>query len=502
MSKLMTEVRGNNEIVVPKPKKRVKKAKVEGEEKPNYILIKEGNKDRVNELFKIYKESPFKARVKYFNDNRKVNFERLVIFEKGKNDFEITCFENNFGISVTNRMYSSQKKIRSIVYKGGKFWDVDRVKKTVRPLTWGSLLNFIGNCENVNTWMDDASKVLQEKSKVFAYLHKKFPWMLMLSEHEMSLGVNLNVVKEKKLFGYKDVTRHVMKVPNNIAEMVLKSSAFGHIRHDGRRPIKSWLETLKVLDGVQNLNKEMLNNHLFVDTCKMARTLGRKVNCRWGEKKLKDMHDKWAREIAHTILDCEDEYELAIRPEFKAFAEFSGFQLLRTNRQMLIEGMVQNHCVGTYIDRVNRGECAIFHIDGYTLQVGIKKETETLRGFFDDIDIADFDGDDEVVINREVDADGRLIEVARRQARMPQTKLIEVKKFINMQFRGRHNQSAPHELMEKVADAMEKFKQEGLFKDIPDNYKPMNTNSQAAYNLMNLNRNNDLLFDGDLFDIA
>jgi hypothetical protein len=192
-----------------------------------------------------------------------------------------------------------------------------------------------------------------------------------------------------------------------------------------------------------------------MDTCKMAKTLGRKVNCKWGLTRLKEEHDKWAREITRIILDCEKEFELNIRPEYKAFADFSGFRLLRTNKDMLEEGMSQNHCVGTYIDRVDRGECAIFHVDGYTLQVGIETKTERVS----------------VMPETSLFGNGRIT--------MPVSKHVEVKSFKNLQFRGKHNKSAPKELVAEVQSYMDEFvKQDGFnkVKEGSEVYRPINSN--------------------------
>jgi hypothetical protein len=471
MSKLLTEPRGKMEISLPKKKKRIVKKASDEPVEVRYQVLMEGDKCKVDELFRIYKDNPFNARVKYFNANSKVYFSRLVVFEKGKNDFEICDFTNSFGISVTNRIYSGQKKNSSIVYKGGKFWYINRRGKgsSIRPLTWGALLNFIQEVENIHIWgkMDKVKK----DSKVFQYLYAKFPWIKMLNEHKYSMGVNMNVVKANKLFGYKDITRHVMKVPNNIAEMVLESDLLTRLNYNTTSQ-KAWVEMLKVLDNIQSLNKELLTDHLFVDTCRMAKTLGRKVNCKWTVKRLKDEHDTWAMEIGNIVLDCEEEYEMSIRPEFIAFAEFSGYKLFRTNKALLIEGMTQNHCVGTYIDKVNRGECAIYNVGGYTLQVGVATEKETLRGFFDEEE--ELNDNDEIAI------------------RIPQTKHVDVKVFKNMQFRGKYNVDAPKDLVDKVQLEFDKFKAAGKFNDIPEGYKPLDReSSDLVYQLGN---NNAILF--------
>jgi len=441
MSKLLTEPRIPKEITAPKKKTRRKKASSEDFE-VKHTIIKEGKSISVDELFKIYKANPFNARVKYFNSGHKYTYDRSCIFEKGPVDFEICVFRNNFGISVTNRIYSSQKKLYSISYKNGKLWYINKIKNRISPLSYGSLLEFIGYAETISIWGHQESDKLK-KSKTWEFMVNKFPWLKMISEHPVSMGVNLNVVKTKKMTSTKDINRHVLGVPNNIAQMVIESGVLSKIRdrNDGIKPMSVWKNALKYLDGVQNLNLEMLKSHYFFDSIKMAKTLGRKVNCKWGEKRLKEEHDAWAREIGNIVLDCEEEYDLNIRREFIAFAEFSGYKLLKTNKEMLIEGMIQDHCVGTYITEVERGRCAIFHVDGYTLQVGIG--TQTIRE----------------PEKMEIGPNGNPI-------RIPQTRNVEIKELKNLQFRGKHNNAAPPELVARVNAELKRFGTEGMFDTI------------------------------------
>ncbi len=87
MAKLLTEPRLPKEITAPK--KRIRKKKdpsVPSDIK--YTVINEGSKADVNVLLDLFKEDPLKARVKFFNTKRKYSFERTVLFEKGKKDFE------------------------------------------------------------------------------------------------------------------------------------------------------------------------------------------------------------------------------------------------------------------------------------------------------------------------------------------------------------------------------------------------------------------------------
>ncbi len=217
-------------------------------------------------------------------------------------------------------------------------------------------------------------------SKIYPYFLAKFPWLKTVSEHPLKHKINLNTIISKKLTSSKDINRHLLGVPNNIAQLVINSGILDELNErEGGNPMGLWKEILRHLDGVQNLTAEMLGSSYFIDSCKMARTLGRRVNCRWGDKRLKEEHDKWGREIGNIVLDCEPEYDLNVKEIFRKFAEYSGYRLLKTNKDMIIEGMVQDHCVGTYIDTVQRGTCAIYHVEGFTLQVGLETKLEMIE---------------------------------------------------------------------------------------------------------------------------
>mgnify|MGYP000895386789 FL=1 len=116
----------------------------------------------------------------------------------------------------------------------------------------------------------------------------------------------------------------------------------------------------------------------------MAKTLNKKVNCSWSAKRLKLEHDTWAREITDVVF-IDGDRELSISEKYLDFSEKSGFKILKTSKEMAHEGRVNNHCVATYISKVENGSCAIYHIDGYTLELRhkwVKGNLELIIGQF------------------------------------------------------------------------------------------------------------------------
>lgn len=133
--------------------------------------------------------------------------------------------------------------------------------------------------------------------------------------------------------------------------------------------IKIWLELRKVLINIDNLTLEFICNEHFSDTTRMARMLGEKVNCSWGLKRLELEHNNFSRRVGSILIECEDLVELNVNKLHYLFEEFSGYKLLKTNRDLSYEGYVMNHCVGTYSNKVNNDKVGIYHIKGYTFEL-------------------------------------------------------------------------------------------------------------------------------------
>ena len=98
MCKLIEGPRIPTELKAPTKKRRVKVKTVPDDVQVKFTVLKEGSSSQVNQLFELYKQDRYKARVKYMNSPQGYSYRRLVIFEFGEKDFEITEFENTFGI--------------------------------------------------------------------------------------------------------------------------------------------------------------------------------------------------------------------------------------------------------------------------------------------------------------------------------------------------------------------------------------------------------------------
>ena len=246
---------------------------------------------------------------------------------------------------------------------------------------------------------------------------KKFTWIRFISEESWLHGMAFNSVVRYKLYNLNDALKHKFKVP----VPVIKKLKLMFKDYNMVDVMKIWKEMKQVLLNVENLKPELCQHHLFIDTCKMARTLDKKVNCSWSIKRLTQEHDDWAKEITNTVLEYEEERQLNVGSIYNIFAEHSGYRLLSTNKDLLREGMTQKHCVGTYINKVDKGSAGIFHIQGYTLELSYVK----INGSY----------------NTETN------EWTRSQYQY----------LSNVQFRGKFNRTAPIELANEVEEKILAF---------------------------------------------
>lgn len=301
----------------------------------------------VDTLFKIYAKNKFNARVFFMNENSSVfNKVRLCVFEEPNGDFSIVYFRRNYGISKTNIIYNRESRVFSIIKKGNKFYFKNRMG--IKPLTYSHLRA----CDNYKLIVNE--------------LVSRLPWLRYMTEHDVIQSVSFNTIYSKKIFSLEKALKHQYKLPTPTAKLLysMKNSSYqaSYLRY-----------YIEYLDNVENLHNTLptYDFGIFYDTVKMAKTLNRKINCSWSPKRLRLEHDEWSKEITDIVF-TEGDRLMSINDIFIKFADASGFKLLRTTKEMNIEGRKNDHCVATYVNKVDNGNCGIYSIDGYTLELNTK----------------------------------------------------------------------------------------------------------------------------------
>lgn len=310
-----------------------------------YTVISSNDTSDLTKLFEIYANDRLKAKVIFDHRKGSVRFarNRFVLFEYSNGDFRFAKLERKYGISKTNVIYSRESCCSAYGMKNGKFYKV----------------------ENNRVYLLRVNDFLNLDKFQSEFFLGRFGWIRNLLEDERCGLIDLNHVIKYKLFNVKACLRHIYKVPYPVADMLSKSQH----NFPPWDFLKMWKEMKKTLINIENLKMELFNDKLFKDTTLMANSLGRKVNCSWSNKRLKLEHDRMSREIIDIILEFEELRNLKINPIFKKFQEFSGYKMFLTNHDLIEEGKMMNHCVGTYSGNVDSGRSSIYRVNGYTLEL-------------------------------------------------------------------------------------------------------------------------------------
>ena len=334
--------------------------------KPAFELLYEQDSNKINRLIELYKENPYHARI-IFKQGNKQEYQRnrVVAFTFENGDINIVQFIHSFGITVTNKMHQSERNNAAIIYKKETNKWYYKTKAGIKLLDYVHLNAFTSNCHSYYH--------TQETNHIQAYMFKLLPWLRNLAEdkYNVSHSVSFNTIIAKKLFNLKAIYRHVFDIPYPVAEMMMKQLNNRNMINPMHFP-KVWKEMKKVLLNVENLKLEMFGHEGFMDACKMAASVNQKINCSWGIKRLVAEHDAWAKEISNVLLLNQKNTKMNIYHIYEDFAKHSGWELLRSNFDMVHDGLMMSHCVATYIDSVDRGQCGIYKVDGHTMELNFR----------------------------------------------------------------------------------------------------------------------------------
>ena len=331
--------------------------------KPEWELIYENANHKIDRLIEVYKDNPLHARIlRHQGHSSEYQKSRIVAYTFENGDINVVHFIKSFGISVTNKMYQSERNNGAIIYKKETNKWYLKSKSGIKVLSYGGCIAFIQQATNFYTAGDNS---------VMDYIITKLPWVRNIKEDkwDVSHSLNFNTIITHKLFNLKAIYRHMFGIPYPVIEIMmtgLKGNVYGM---NPQSFYKMWKEMKKVLINVENLSTELFMDQHFQDTCKMAGSIGQKINCSWSKARLKAEHDKWSKEISNVLLLNQKNTKLRIYDIYQTFAEYSGYKLLETNYDMIEDGVIMSHCVATYIDRVNSGSCAIYKVDGHTMEL-------------------------------------------------------------------------------------------------------------------------------------
>ncbi len=321
------------------------KNKKEQSEFTSTLLHKDVNNVKRDRLVDIYKQDRQKARIIFENANRDGYSENTIwLFEYPNKDFRIVSFTNNISFSKNNIMYRRNKTNHIFIYKHETKSFYFKLNGLMKPLT-------VANFNAFTNW------------KVREHFINKFGWLRNALDVTSCYSLTLTTINKKKLFNKEKLIKHVYGVNHNVAKVLdVAIKENDNIKY-------LWKQYKHLFINLDKLTPEFFKNHLIYDTCRFAQSFGEKINCAWKAKRIKQFHDMLYKKHIDVILEFEPLSMLSNKTVYLDFAEFTNYQILKTNHDLISEGKKQSHCVGTYGPQVNNGTCSIFSIGQYTLDL-------------------------------------------------------------------------------------------------------------------------------------
>lgn len=237
--------------------------------------------------------------------------------------------------------------------------------------------------------------------KTIKYWFGKSPFQHLSQEDLYALMTHLGLdwIKSKEFnslyFHYKSVVLKILqgKITNfeDLYKAIMKSmrvkncspKLFEKVLNHMRRFQISQLVRVTENHGEQFIAymKQDKNLQILGDTIEQAVLLGEKIDLRWSNKRLNEVHTDFTRRIMFYEAETVKNVDFTI-PEVKYIAEERNFEYISNNRRLYEEGMIQKHCVYTnYSNMCIDKRFLVFNIDGYTLGVNVNNSVDNSSVF-------------------------------------------------------------------------------------------------------------------------
>ena len=319
--------------------------------------------DQQNQLRELYEENPRAARIKYLANTERYYKNYSNRYSHGEEKVRLRV-----GISTSLKWFHNQSILEMVFITSKGVWF--KSSSLVRPALVDDLGPYMR--ELVGKFHPPLAALLRTipvPKKV-----NDIDWMTSecsVTDLAPLKRSQVNMLLKNKLFTMRKVYCAYYKV---------KSGKFG-----------KWLATLgydkrefpkmrRFLVQTNDYNS-LLPPQVFKDTFEMAYKLCRSINPIWSVKRMNAEHDKFSQELRGLMSEM-DSRPLSIEPRFILLAEQAKLDILTTTGELAVESMMQNHCVGAagYDAQINQGACAIFHFQGYTVQVNRMLNIIQMRG--------------------------------------------------------------------------------------------------------------------------
>lgn len=127
------------------------------------------------------------------------------------------------------------------------------------------------------------------------------------------------------------------------------------------------------LELITAINNDGYINHIVTDLYDQAAVLDRRVNPKWSEARMKEVHAEWTREIMSVEVKSIQQHDY----KYSEVALPEGLQIISNNYELFEEGTTMKHCVYTnYESKIKSKTYFAFRYDkdGIRATLGVEKQ--------------------------------------------------------------------------------------------------------------------------------
>jgi len=213
------------------------------------------------------------------------------------------------------------------------------------------------------------------------FRHFNIDWYGILSPSLASL-LNATMVKNMikgKITNPRDYVKAYLKTSpyrksGISSELFYKTFANGNVQSPKsyRKIIEYSTDPNHALELITSQNGNGYINHTITDLYDQAAVLDRKVNPKWSEARMKEVHAEWTREIMSVEVKSIKQHDY----EYPEIALPDGLEIIANNYELFEEGTTMKHCVYTnYESRIRSKQYFAFRYDkdGIRATLGVDK---------------------------------------------------------------------------------------------------------------------------------
>jgi hypothetical protein len=198
----------------------------------------------------------------------------------------------------------------------------------------------------IKVWFGQKIENLSSSACDVIFNYYKMDWF----DKKFTFMLNKTIMRKiisGKITNTKDVIRQWLRLNSQLRNLNLSIDAIYNCAQFGGDVYHRLLNCMYIKNPNMFFDSGFKMNMVFEDTLNQAKILNRKINLKWSDKRLDEIHKEWTREIMEMELNYIDEVQYYSEEQIKTFPSIPGLTLIPTKQELFKEGTRQNHCVYT-----------------------------------------------------------------------------------------------------------------------------------------------------------